>query len=73
MCGSGEVVQRGAGVAWKESVLLTVMGYKAPFQPHAVSENDLRGGGGVIRSAVGSSWVWCCRGWRTLLDLKRGV
>ena len=46
MCGTGEVVQRGAGVAWKESVLLTVMGYMAPFQPHAGSENDLQGSGG---------------------------
>jgi len=63
VCGSGEVVQRGAEVAWKESVLLTVMGYMAPFQPHAGSENDLQGGGGVIRSALGSCRVKCRRGW----------
>ena len=42
-------MQRGAGVEWKESVLLTVMGYMAPFQPHAVSENDLQGSGGHMK------------------------
>jgi hypothetical protein len=36
----------GAGVAWKESALLTFKGYMAPFQPHTVSENDLQGEGG---------------------------